>query len=115
MDVAVNPECWLFACGTGPRIGGGQYPDVAAFVTLSNRFDGQELGVLACERVQKLGQFGVAVETVESDGRHGKRRYGQSSRVSAHGAQSVKVDSCARSGLELCDAVIGRTMSTQGE
>ena len=74
MDVAVDPKCRFFCSGPRPRVGGGHHPDVAAFVALSNRFDGEQVGILASERVQDLAQFGVAVETVESNCGHEKSR-----------------------------------------
>src|SRR5207237_1962985 len=72
MDVTVHPKCRFFGSEPRPRVGGGHYPDVAAFVALADRFDGEQLGMLARERVQDFAQFGVAVEAVESNCSHEK-------------------------------------------
>src|SRR5437879_510989 len=67
--------------------------------------------MLARKRLQELAQFGVTVETVKRDLRHGeKATNGQSSRVSTRSPQGVKVDTEAGNGLELCNAAIGPTM-----
>ena len=56
--------------GPVARVGDGQHPDVAAFVALADRFDRDEARMLARERVQQLGELGVAIEAVEGDLRH---------------------------------------------
>ena len=48
-------------------------PDVASFVALADRLDRDEIGMLARERSQELGQFGVAIEAVEGDGGHAQQ------------------------------------------
>ena len=70
MDVAVDPEGGLFAGRAGCAVRDGQYPDVAAFVALADRLDRDEARMLARERVQQVGELGVAMETVEGDLRH---------------------------------------------
>jgi hypothetical protein len=70
MDIAVDPERRLVGCGAGRSVGEREHPDVAAFVTLADRLDRDESGVLARGRVQKVGELGVAVEAVEGKVRH---------------------------------------------
>ncbi len=70
MDVPVDPERRLFGCGSGRAVGDRQHPDVAAFMTLPDRLDRDELRVLARERAENAGELGVAIKAVEGDRRH---------------------------------------------
>jgi hypothetical protein len=68
VDVAIDPERRLVRGGARLPVGDRRYPDVAAFMTLADRFDRDELRVFARKRVQEFGEFGVAVEAIEGDG-----------------------------------------------
>ena len=52
MNVAVNPECRLVDGGTGRAIGDADQPDVAAFVTLADRFERYQLRMLGVEGLE---------------------------------------------------------------
>ena len=70
VDVAVDPERGLLRGGTGGLAGDGQHPDVAAFETPADRLDRDEIRVFGRKALEDRGEVGVAVEAVESDGRH---------------------------------------------
>ena len=71
VDVAVDPERGLLGRRAGRGIRHGDDPDVASLVALAGGLDRHEVRVLARERVQQVGELGVAVEAVEGDGGHG--------------------------------------------
>jgi len=70
VDVAINPQRRFLLRRPGLEIGDRCQPDITAFVTLAQAFQPDQIGEFLRIGVQKRGKLLVAVEAIESNGRH---------------------------------------------
>ena len=71
MDVAIHPQGRLVRIVTCFEIRGGDKPNIAALITLADAFELEQLWIFFNVRLEKLGQFIVAIEFVEAWSGHG--------------------------------------------
>jgi hypothetical protein len=71
--VAVHPERGFVDGGAGFLVGDRRQPDVPALVTLADRFERDELRIFGRVGLQDFREFGVAIESVKTGGRHRSR------------------------------------------
>ena len=67
MNIAINPKGGFFRVRAGRLVGQRYQPDIAAFVTLTNRTELAQLRVLFGPLLQEMGNRLVAIVSVKTD------------------------------------------------